>query len=654
MHFLKENRLFSFDLDGVNAFSLPHDTQVMQDGDTQTRIYTFPGGLRVTQQVKKYADFGAYEWRQTFENIGSEPTGVIAALWDCDVTLPLAHEEDPAWVAEVPDLTQATKICAPTGSDWSADEFFCDIDRGFMGGWPNHIAPGRTRRYSTSGGRSSEARAPFFRVSKRNAGYILAVGWTGQWAAEIRRTNDAVTLCSGIEDAAFRVLPGESLRTSSAVLLPYQGDADAAQNLWRRLVRTHFSLIGQPGRDAYGPLSAMIWGGMRTSSVLERIEKIRALSLPVDYIWMDAGWYGENTAPTANEFEGDWGDHTGDWCISPLIHPQGLRDVSAAVHAAGKKFMLWVEPERVIRTTPIAKAHPEYFLQGDGASQNWLLNLGDPAAWRYAYDTLAGLIRDLSIDGYRQDFNMSPLPYWRKNDAPDRRGITEILHINGLYRLWDALLAEFPHLLIDNCASGGRRIDIETLRRSMPLWRSDAQCPANHSSMITQCHALTFPQWLPYSGTGAGRECEEYRLRSAYAPALEFTHFYYENGPYCANEEQCASLQRYLAEFCRVRPYLSEDFYPLTAHGTQSDIWCAVQYDRPAERDGVILAYRRENAPYDRAALPMKAVDPAATYRFTDADGGGFTVDGKTLEADGLMLTLPQKRLSTVLFYRAE
>lgn len=49
MNFLKENRLFSFDLDGVDAFSPPHDTQVMQDGDTQTRIYTFPGGLRVTQ-----------------------------------------------------------------------------------------------------------------------------------------------------------------------------------------------------------------------------------------------------------------------------------------------------------------------------------------------------------------------------------------------------------------------------------------------------------------------------------------------------------------------------------------------------------------------------------------------------------------------------
>ena len=149
-------------------------------------------------------------------------------------------------------------------------------------------------------------------------------------------------------------------------------------------------------------------------------------------------------------------------------------------------------------------------------------------------------------------------------------------------------------------------------------------------------------------------EGEEYRLRSAYAPALEFTHFYYENKPYCANEEQCASLQRYLAEFCRVRPYLSEDFYPLTAHGTQNDIWCAVQYDRPAEHDGVILAYRRENSPFDRAALPMKAVDPTATYRFTDVNGVSFTVDGEKLAVDGLVLILPQKRMSNVLFYRAE
>jgi alpha-galactosidase len=46
-------------------------------------------------------------------------------------------------------------------------------------------------------------------------------------------------------------------------------------------------------------------------------------------------------------------------------------------------------------------------------------------------------------------------------------------HIEGLYNFWDNLLARNPGPLIDNCASGGRRIDLETIGRSVPLWRTD-------------------------------------------------------------------------------------------------------------------------------------------------------------------------------------
>ena len=119
------------------------------------------------------------------------------------------------------------------------------------------------------------------------------------------------------------------------------------------------------------------------------------------------------------------------------------------------------------------------------------------------------MIEKLNIDCYRQDFNFQPLEYWRNNDASDRRGITEIKHINGLYKLLDALLDKFPNLLIDNCASGGRRIDIETLRRSIPLWRSDLMCPANYDIEATQCHNLSYNMWIPYSGTSSGRLYDE-------------------------------------------------------------------------------------------------------------------------------------------------
>ena len=53
-------------------------------------------------------------------------------------------------------------------------------------------------------------------------------------------------------------------------------------------------------------------------------------------------------------------------------------------------------------------------------------------------------------------------------------------------------------MLIDTCASGGRRNDLETLRRAVPLWRSDyAFEPIGH-----QCMTYGISLWMPYHGTG--------------------------------------------------------------------------------------------------------------------------------------------------------
>ena len=52
-------------------------------------------------------------------------------------------------------------------------------------------------------------------------------------------------------------------------------------------------------------------------------------------------------------------------------------------------------------------------------------------------------------------------------------------YILGLYSLWDRILSAHPGLMIDDCSSGGRRIDLETLSRSFPLWRSDRSGQGN-------------------------------------------------------------------------------------------------------------------------------------------------------------------------------
>ena len=76
--------------------------------------------------------------------------------------------------------------------------------------------------------------------------------------------------------------------------------------------------------------------------------------------------------------------------------------------------------------------------------------------------------------------------------------MTENLYVQGYLRLLDALLIRFPTLLIDTCASGSRSDDPETLRRAVPLWRSDKWC----ADVVLQDQSYGLALWIPYFGTG--------------------------------------------------------------------------------------------------------------------------------------------------------
>ncbi len=606
-------------------------------------VRALPGGLEVVTRCRFMEEYGAVEWVHLLKNVSNADSALISEVCDCDCRLPLPHEEKRASTAYMPREEDTLMLCAPAGSTWSAREF-SDDPRAISGDkLSGMLFPGKKRRFEASGGRSSEARAPFFNFRKGDIGYIVAVGWSGQWFLEAEHTSDALRVSSGVCDLGFRLKPGESLRLSSVLIMPYEGRFIDGQNKWRRLVRAHYTPKG-----ARLPFCAGIWGGMSTGGALKRLRVLNERALPFDCVWMDAGWYGIGAQPSPDEFEGDWALHTGDWRVNPNYHPDRLLDVTRAVHGGGRRFILWFEPERVRKDTPIAREHPEYFLSFEDR-KDLLLNLGDPAAYEYCLEMLSAHIKTLKIDILRIDFNIAPLKYWTANDEPGRAGITQVKHIMGLYRLWDALISRFPGLLIDNCASGGRRIDIETLRRSVPLWRSDAMCPADFAPETAQCHALTFPLWLPYSGTGTGRVWNDtYRFRSCYAPALTTNYTFSERDAFGDDEDKLDWLRRAGEEYLCVKPYLDGDFYPLTELSTASDAWTALQYHLPEKNEGIILAFRREDSPFSEAVFAPEGLDRESMYVFTDADDGAeYTARG-----DEVPVTIAQKRASKLLFYR--
>ena len=650
MDFLKNNIRFSFDYGEKRAPERAFSKSEDQNGSELISIYNFERGLCVRNKAKKYGDFDAYEWVNELENVGVEPTDIISELWDCDVSIPFSHEEKRKPSAYCPKKDEVTQIFAPFGANVGERDFSAEIDE-INFAMPDYLFCGKSVRFRSSGGRSSDGRAPFFNVHRGGRGFIAAIGWTGQWMCRIERENDAVRFCSKIEDTSFFLYPGEKIRTSSVVIMMYEGDIEDGQNKWRRFLREHFS----PVRDVGAlPFSLGIWGGMHTRDALERIGTAQKCGIPVNYMWMDAGWYGGDTMPTPNEFEGDWASHTGDWRVSPEIHPGGMRELSEKLRAYGKKFLLWLEPERVKISALIAREHPEYFISsGREGETNLLLNLGNSAAWSYCFGTLCEVIEKLGVSCYRQDFNFAPLSVWRAADEENRRGITEIKHIMGLYALWDALKSRFPELLIDNCASGGKRIDIETLKRSVPLWRSDVYCPANYKAEAAQVHNMSYALWMPFSGTGSGRTVDVYSLRSAYAPAMRLCRAFSAAESFAEGEET-ALLEKCGEEYLAVREYFLGDVHFLTKPTADEYAWCAVQWVRAEKGDGMVQIFVREKSVYKEASFMLKGIEAQKNYRFCDMDGGEFCKSGAELLQNGLCLRIEEKRCAKIFIYKEE
>ena len=132
-----------------------------------------------------------------------------------------------------------------------------------------------------------------------------------------------------------------------------------------------------------------------------------------------------------------------------------------------------------------------------------LLDLANPDARRWAVDRVSRQIEESNIAIYRQDFNQYPAYFWQTGEPAEERGLREVRYITGLYAFLDELVRRHPGLILDNCASGGRRLDFEMMRRCVALWRSDScwgdkTFPRNVQAMT---HGLS--HWLPLHGLGA-------------------------------------------------------------------------------------------------------------------------------------------------------
>jgi alpha-galactosidase len=655
-----ERAPFSFKYGGKDSAQLLTTWQFAQkagdgkDGQVQFYSYTDPAThLKITAEVRLYPEFpGVADWVLKIRNDGDFDTPILEDI------MPL-HWAIPASPGDC-FLRHAQ------GSDAAGEDF-----RPLMA----HFEAGHSEHLEDALGRSSTGDTlPFFNLQTGDHGLIGAIGWTGSWKADFDYAKDGktITLTSGMPQTHLRLHPGEEIRTPRIVLMSWtDGDWQEAQNLWRRLLFAHYTPQDN-GKAMRGPILFGSWGSEPIADKLAMIQWVHEHKIPVELYAVDAGWYGASVGlendPT-NPLWNPWWKNRGDWFPSPLYYPNGIHPLGAALKTDGFGFSLWIEPETAMPYTKIVKDHPSWFLHRPSESTNHnalLANLGNPAARQGLTDMVSDFITDFGMTWYRQDFNMGPAEFWKAADTPDRIGMTEIGHIEGLYKMWDDLLARHPGLRIDNCASGGRRLDIEMMSRSFSVWRTDLGFT---DTLAEQAQTQALAYWVPEN---MGFETYSMEFEGNSAPwkkpgpystpeSLYLMRLGYDAGygvgPGAAgvnNDEWVAWIKQAIGEYREAQPYFYGDFYPLLPYSRDAETWTAWQWDRPENKDGLIMLLRRPKSPFASIEVRPRHLNPDATYeveiRTTYDHAPIKTMKGSELAH--LPIQLPEAPSSTLIFYR--
>jgi alpha-galactosidase len=623
---------FSFVYGGQNspellkAWPCQRSTRELDPQRTErTAVWTDPKtGLQARCARIEYADFPTVEWVVHFKNTGTNDTPLLSDIQAVD--LRLARGGSGEFVLN----HNAGDNCVP--QSYAPQQLT--------------LSPKSEHRFAPAGGRPTSVVFPYFNLEWPGEGLIVVIGWPGQWAAQFTRDDGSgLRVRGGQELARFTLHPGEEARTPLIAVQFWQGDRVRAQNVWRRWMLAHNlprTSNGELPPPIFASCSGGFYPGLRTSEEGERlfIKGFTEAKVGLNYWWIDAGWYACPEWP-----------HVGTWEPDPIRYPQGFRPISELVHAKGMGLVVWFEPERVTPGTFLYTNNPTWLLGRDGEQK--LLNLGNADARRWLTEHVDGMLTRQGIDLYRQDFNIDPLAYWRANDAPDRQGLTEMRHIEGYLAYWDELRRRHPHLLIDSCASGGRRNDLETLRRAVPLLRSDYQAFDGNPAYApgNQGHTYGLSSWIPYYGQGVYFSDRDfvYSARSYLSPAYGIAADVRKPGV------DWDLIRRVGEQWRQVVDCMLGDFYPLMPYQLSEDLWLAWQFDLPERQKGIVQAFRRTASNYESARFKLHGLDPAKSYVVTDLDQptAAQALNGRELLERGLLIIAPQRPCARIITYHA-
>ncbi|MCW4457106.1 glycoside hydrolase family 36 protein [Microbacterium sp. MPKO10] len=314
----------------------------------------------------------------------------------------------------------------------------------------------------------------------------------GGWRWEIGDWEGALYVVgTGPTDQAHawtrRLAPGERFRGVAAAVAVARGDdaAFAAMNAYRRRIRRP-----HPDNERLPVIFNDFMNALMGDPTTEKLRPLidAAASAGAEYFCIDAGWHADDRA---------WWDAVGEWRETPWRFPGGLSEVTERIRTAGMIAGLWLEPESIgVRSTAADELPHEAFFQRDGVrvieAGRYQLDFRHPAVIDRLNGVVERLITDYGVGYLKFDYNVDVTQGTDVSGSSPGDGQLE--HGRAYLEWVSSLLDRHPTLVIENCASGGQRMDYASLALHPVQSTSDNQDPLHYAPIAAAAPTAVTPE----------------------------------------------------------------------------------------------------------------------------------------------------------------
>ncbi len=338
-------------------------------------------------------------------------------------------------------------------------------------------------------------------------GLIWQIEHNGSWHVEIADQNDHLVLnISGPTEIqshfSRRLKPGESFTSVPAAVGVFRGAPDngfAELTKYRRLIR-RANEDNEKLPVIFNDYMNCLFASPTTEKEMPLIDA--AAEAGCEYFVIDAGWYAK----------GDWWDSVGEYRESRERFPGGLKEVTDRIRERGMIPGIWLEIEVMGIHSPKVKEMPEdaFFIRHGKRvydRSRFQLDFRCPAVIAHANEVVDRVIRDYGVGYIKMDYNIEP--GIGTELSADSFGDGLLQHERAYLKWLDDVLERYPDLVIENCSSGGLRMDYALLSRCSIQSTSDQEDYHSYALIAANAPTAVTPEqaavWS-YPLRDAGRE----------------------------------------------------------------------------------------------------------------------------------------------------